>query len=329
MAVRAISIISSALMLALPATAHASEEEAWTTSATELRAAKAGVSLPQTIGSISLSKSGEVSHGGEGIDNYAQYLSADGAIQATLYVYMPSYADASLAAHMTDRAVKDRFGARTQRTAYAAVPLAGKSNGAIRAVYDDAADGALTTAAAFAHAGPWVLKLRVTGPTERRREVLASLDGMMDGLKFDQPESVHATTPANFQACPGTDESEASLGHQAAVPVTNDEGRTKLCISGQVQTADGLFDLLRRPGAPNGGVIVPVDDAGTLFSFAPVAAGSGYQLSIYSVGGTEIRGTYDKLPNARQIAGILEGKDSQTAQAKSMPSYAASSKASR
>jgi hypothetical protein len=158
--------------------------------------------------------------------------------------------------------------------------------------------------------------------------VLTSLDGMIKGLKFDQPESVHATTPAHFEACSNANDGEPSPGRTAA-PVTNDEGRTKLCISGQVQTADGLFDLLRRPDAPEGGVIVPVDDAGTLYSFAPVAAGGGYQLSIYSVGGTEIRGTYEKLPNARQIAGILEGKDSQTAQAKPMTNYAASNKASR
>src|SRR3546814_4655611 len=79
---------------------------------------------------------------------------------------------------MTDKAVTERFGARTRRTAYASVAVAGHADGAIRAVYDDAADGALTTAAAFLHVGRWLVKLRVTGPTERRKEVLAGLDGM-------------------------------------------------------------------------------------------------------------------------------------------------------
>src|SRR3546814_18742645 len=76
---------------------------------------------------------------------------------------------------MTDKAVTERFGARTRRTAYASVAVAGHADGAIRAAYDDAADGALTTAAAFLHVGRWLVKLRVTGPPARRKEVLAGL----------------------------------------------------------------------------------------------------------------------------------------------------------
>ncbi|BAI96263.1 hypothetical protein Sj15T_05830 [Sphingobium sp. TA15] len=325
---RALSLLSAVLALSAPAFARAAEEqEAWTTTITDLRADAAGIGMPQSVAGLSLSKSGEVSHGGKGIDNYAQYLSDDGAIQATLYVYLPSYADASLAAYMTDKAVTERFGARTRRTAYASVAVAGHADGAIRAVYDDAADGALTTAAAFLHVGRWLVKLRVTGPTERRKEVLAGLDGMLAGLRFDDSSSIHATKPARLTACPAADAGEARLTQRsAAAPVDvalPREGQEALCIRGKVDTADGSRDILQQAGIADGAIIVPVDDAGTVMAFDPAEAGRGYRLSIHSVGQTDLYGVYDKVPSARQMAQILDGKDPQTAQAGATAAYTA------
>lgn len=325
---RALSFLSTLLALSAPALVRAAEErEAWTPTATTLRADAAGISMPQSVAGLSLSKSGEVSNGGKGIDNYAQYLSDDGAIQATLYIYLPSYADASLAAYMTDKAVMERFGARTRRTAYAAVAVAGHADGAIRAVYDDAADGALTTAAAFLHAGRWVVKLRVTGPAERHKEVLAGLDGMLAGLQFDDPASLHATKPTLLAACPANDGGDArlttrTLAEPADISLPR-EGQAPLCVRGKVDTAEGSYDILQQAGTANGAIIVPVDDAGTVVAFDPAKAGRGYQLSIHSVGQTDLYGIYDKVPSARQIAQILDGKDPQTAQAGATADYAA------
>jgi hypothetical protein len=324
-----LSLLPVLLLASAPALANAAEEhEAWTASDISLRSDAAGISLPQTIAGLSLAKSGEVSNGGKGIDNYAQYLSEDGAIQATLYVYLPSYADSSLAAHMTDRAIMERFGAKTRRTAYASIPLAGKSGRAIRAVYDAAADGALTTAAGFVHAGRWLVKLRVTGPTERRKEVLAGLDGMLNGLRFDDPASVRPIAPARFAACPSQDGTDAKLtarmptGAIKAAPLN--EGRTSFCIRGQVRTSEGGYDVLQQRDVQNGAVIVPVDDAGTVMAFNPAASGKGYQLSMHSIGQTQLFGVYDRVPSSRQIAEILDGKDPQTAQARTTAHYAAS-----
>jgi hypothetical protein len=324
-----LSLLPVLLIASAPALADAVEEhEAWSASDTSLRADAAGISLPQTIAGLSLAKSGEVSNGGKGIDNYAQYLSEDGAIQATVYVYLPSYADSSLAAHMTDRAIMERFGTKTRRTAYASAPLAGQTGRAIRAVYEDAADGALTTAAGFAHAGRWLVKLRVTGPTERRKEVLAGLDSMLNGLRFDDPGSVKPIAPARFAACPTQDGTDAKLTAQApaaaadAAPLI--EGRASFCVRGQVRTAEGSYDVLQQRDVANGAVIVPVDDAGTVMTFDPAAAGKGYQLSIHSIGQTQLFGVYDRVPSSRQIAEILGGKDPQTAQARTTAHYAAS-----
>lgn len=314
-------------LLAFSAPAMAQDVEAWTPTDTALRANAAGIALPQTVAGLSLSKSGELSNGGKGVDNYAQYLSEDGAIQATLYVYMPSYADAALAAYMTDKAVMERFGTKTRRTAYAGAAAGGRQGTAIRAVYDDAADGALTTGAAFVHAGRWMVKLRVTGPSERRKEVLAGLDGMLAGLRFDDPQSLHAAAPAEFAPCPVTDGADARL--TSAAPVTETatlsvphDGAGRLCVRGAVETAEGHYDMLQQAGVQGGAILVPVDDAGTLLAVDPAGKG-GYRLSIHSVGQTDLYGLYDKIPSARQIAAILEGKDPQTAQAGAIADHAA------
>lgn len=329
MPLRALSLFSVALALSVPAISRAAEEkEAWTPMQTALRADAAGITLPQTVAGLSLSKSGEVSNGGKGIDNYAQYLSDDGAIQATAYVYLPSYADASLSAYMTDKAIMARFGSKTRRTAYASAAAGGHSDGAIRAVYDDAADGALTTAAAFVHAGRWIVKLRVTGPTERRKQVLAGLDGMIANLRFDDAASVHSAAPAKFASCPVLDGADAQLTELAAAspaPAISAprQGGKPLCLRGRIDTANGSYDMLQQVGVKNAAIVVPVDDAGTVLAFDPAEAGKGYRLSIHSVGRIDLYGVYDRVPSPRQIAEILDGKDPQTAQAGTTAAFAA------
>ncbi|SER09691.1 hypothetical protein [Sphingobium sp. YR768] len=326
-----ISALLAPMSLCLAVPAHATADaEAWTPSDTAIRATAAGISLPQTVAGLSLAKSGEASNGGRAVDNYAQYLSEDGVIQATLYVYMPTYADASLAAYMTDKAVMERFGSQTRRTAYASAPAAGQAGRAIRAVYDHAADGALTTAAGFVHAGRWIVKIRITGPTERRAEVLSGLDGMLAGLHFDDAASLHATTPASFAACPVADATDARLtppkAGEEAIPAEvriPRDGKDALCIRGAVTTADGSYDMLQQAGRSDGAIIVPVDDSGTVLAFDPAAQGEGYKLSIHMVGQTDLYGVYDKVPTPHQVAAILDGKDTQTAEAEATATYAA------
>lgn len=326
-----ILMLMAAMGVAAPAFAASADVEAWTPGQDSIRAAAAGIALPQTVAGLSLAKSGEVSNGGKAIDNYAQYLSEDGVIQGTLYVYMPTYADASLAAYMTDKAVMERFGGKTRRTAYASVAAAGQAGKAIRAVYDDAADGALTTAAAFVHAGRWIVKMRVTGPTERRTEVLAGIDAMLAKLTVDDATALHGAVPAKFAACPAPAENDAALVKGKGDGAVSDirmprDGKDALCIRGTVETAEGQFDMLQQSGQHNGAIIVPTDDSGTVLAFAPAEPGKDYTLSIHSVGQTNVYGIYDRLPSAKQIAAILDGKDPQTAQATSTAAYAANGK---
>lgn len=312
--IHALSLISAALAFAFPmagqAVVSSPVPEAWMAVDGMLRSGTAGISITQNVGSLSLAKSGEASRGGSGVDNYAQFLSQDGAVQATLYIYLPSYADASLAAYMTDKAIMDRFGAKTRLSAYEAVDVAGQNNGAIRAVYDDAADGALTTAAAFVHAGRWLAKIRITGPTERRDEVLAGIDAMLSSLRFDDVASIHSSRIANYPAC----------GQGGHIP---QQGSERFCVRNRIETADGSYEMLQAQGVKDGSVIVPVDDMGTVLAFDRSTGDRGFRLSIHSIGQTDIYGVYDRLPGAKQIAAILDGKDPRIAQASRAMNHAA------
>lgn len=328
MAIAARPLISTLLLsagLLLTSRAMAAEErEAWTPTPTAIRASAAGVAMPQSVAGLSLTKSGEASNGGRAIDNYAQYMSDDGAIQATFYIYLPTYADASLAAYMTDKAIMERFGGKTRRTAYAAAPVSGQQGRAIRAVYEDAGDGALVTGAAFVHAGRWIVKLRVTGPTARKADVVAGLDGLLAALQVDDAASLHAVAPARLSPCAvSAPPAEKADAFDAAGQIPRD-GKDRLCIRDTVATSDGKIDMLQQAGRPDGPVIVPIDDSGSLLAFDPAADGKGYRLSLHMIGQTEFYGSYDRVPTPAQVAAIIDGDDPQTAQADAVAAYDAS-----
>lgn len=327
---RALSLLLAGIAATLTPHAMAADDGAWTMAGDMIRVAAAGISAPTTLATMALDKTGEISNGGRGIDNIAQYVSADGAVQASIYIYMPGFADAALGAHMTDRAIMERFGPATRRTSYDSVGVGGRPDAAIRAVYDDAGDGTLTTAAAMIHAGRWLVKLRITGPSERRAEVLADLDAMLSGLRFDPSATPLAAAPLVPASClvqargiarPVDDGSADLAARQPGFP---SDGRDALCVRGHVKTASGALEILQGVGDARGSVLVPVDDGGTVMAFDPVGTSGAYRLSIHSVGRTEVYDAYDRLPSEAQIAAILDGKDPATARARSTTAYAAS-----
>lgn len=308
---RVLSLLLAGIAVTLAPHAMAADDGAWTMTSDMIRVDAAGIAAPMTVATLALDKTGEISHGGQGIDNIAQYISADGAVQASIYVYMPSFADAALGAYMTDRAIMERFGDKTRRTAWSSASAGGHAGTAIRAVYDDAGDGALTTAAAMVHAGRWLIKLRTTGPAERRAEILAGLDAMLSGLRFDAGAAPLPATPPVTTACPTSSGGEArpvAADITAQQPGFPRDGRDRLCIRGRIDTASGRYDMLQAADGGNGSILVPLDDGGTVMAFDPTAKG-GYRLSIHSVGRTEIFDAYDRLPSTSQIAAILDGKD--------------------
>jgi hypothetical protein len=314
------AILSFMLAVTLPGASHAavssSDDGAWQPYENSLRANAAGITIPQSAGSLSLTKSGEISDQGDGLDNYAQFTSVDGVVQATAYVYMPSYADAAISSYMTDKAIHERFGAETRRTAYR-VTSAGKHNdSAIRSVYSGAG-GQLVTEAAFVHAGRWMIKLRVTGPGERAREIRSAMDAMLAGLRFDEGISPAPVVAQQVAPCPAADGVEARIvagktsqdaeGSDFAFPR---DGKDGLCVRGTVQAGDASYDILQASGGRDGSpVLIPLNDAGKVMRFDRLPTGTGYRLTIHQVGRTDVYNAYDRIPTKEQIAAIIDGSD--------------------
>lgn len=286
--------------------------EAWRVDGDIAALDAAGISFPLQMGELALVKSGEISEGGSGIDNYAQFVSADGVVQATAYIYLPSYADTAIAAHMTDQAIHERFGPATRRTSFSAVTAGGHADGAIRAFYENAADGALVTGAAFVQAGRWMVKLRVTGPTERARDVKAGLDTMLSSIRFAPAAKVEKATAVAMGDCPAPMEGKAQILEGKAAPETADATSrapaSRLCIRGNVTLADGKVQMLQSVANADT-VFVPLDDAGRMLMIEKRSGAAGYQVSMHEVGRTDMYNVYDRVPSAEQIAAILDGSD--------------------
>lgn len=298
------AFLASAMMLlsmAAPAVAadqpDASAQEAWSIGADSVRANGAGVLVPQSAGGLSLIKTGEATARGEGLDNYAQFTSADGVVQATLFVYRPGHADAAVSAFMTDKAIREHFGPAVRRTAFGLAPAGGEANAALRSTYD-IGNGALVTSAAMVHAGQWLLKIRVTATADRADDVAAGMDALLAGLRFDAGATPQPLVARSIDACPAQDSAQAQ-------PAGKGDG---LCLRGAAMVGSARYDILQEAGAAGkpGTIIVPLDDAGGMMRFVPVASGTGYQLMIDRIGGTESHEVYDRAPTSQQIAAIID-----------------------
>lgn len=313
------AIIPLILVLATPVAVHAAsaDPEAWSSDGEVLHANAAGIGLPQTTAGLSLVKSGEIAdgdEGGQGLDNYAQFTSSDGVIQATAYIYRPSYADAAISAYMTDKAIRDRFGP-AERTAYGVAPAGAHPHTAIRASYR-AADGALVTTAAFVHAGPWLVKLRVTGPAERAEEVESGMTGLLSGLQFDSRSTPSRVAASAIGACPVADGPGASTVPEMQAGRTDSadaafprDGQDTMCIRGTVTVGNERYDMLQASAAGSGAsaVVIPLNDAGRVMRLDGIAATGGYRLTVHEVGGVSIESSFDRLPSTRQIAAVIDG----------------------
>ncbi len=305
--------------LALPAaSAMAAPQEAWRVDGDKARVTAAGIMVPTAAGTLNLIKSGELSDGGKGIDNVAQYMSEDGAVQATAYIYLTSYADTAIAAYMTDKAIVGHFGPETRRIAFGVAPVGGVADGAIRSIYAGAADGQLTTAAALVHAGRWIVKLRVTGPADRADEVTAGIDAMLAGMTFDAGVAVHAAQAAAIAPCSARQRG-AAAGAAANFPR---DGRDALCIDRTIRTADSAYEVLRPVGGA-GSFIVPMDDAGRTMRFTRSGDDAGYQMAVHSVGRLDLYDVYAEVPGDRKLAAMIDGADSGAAKPTSSTAYAA------
>lgn len=287
-------LFALALFCATPAFAQGPASETWVTTSDTVRAQAAGIALPQQAGALALVKTGEISDFGSGINSYAQYASADNVVQATAFIYKPGFADTALATLATERAIFERFGPTTRRASQQVTGAGDHANTALRTIYTGAADGQLVLASAFVHSGGWIVKLRVTATSDRQADVEAGVSAMLNGLSFDTPSALQRASAVELKNC--------TVDNKA------------LCRLGTIKVDEASFDILQVADAnASGSVVIPIDDAGALLRFDRVAGGEGYTLTRYGLDSSTASGRYATLPDARQMAAIIDGSDQKPA----------------
>jgi hypothetical protein len=301
----------------------------------------AKIAFPARGGILSLSRTGESSQNGKGIDDVAEYESEDREIVGTAFIFFASYADAALATLGTDRAIHQLYGPAVMVDMESLAAVGGVAGAAIRRVYEkgEREQGKpLTSVAGYVRAGRWIMVLRVTGPAARRAEIEAGFDALLGGLHFDgKDKPLAAALPKIAAPCPAADQRPArpigkskDSGANALIAslmggaITPDDGKTSappslafpgngasaLCVRGSVKAGDQMLDILQ-PANPDDGTVllVQLDDAGGVLAVEPMLIGGGYQVKHYGIGMVQVLGSFRTLPTAAQLGAILDGSD--------------------
>ncbi|MCA1749536.1 MAG: hypothetical protein LC634_08405 [Sphingomonadales bacterium] len=141
------------------------------------------IGIPREAGELRLTELGDFGDNG-GLDNIAQYRDSADEIWGTVFIYQTTLTDPAIAAVATDLIIRHSYGAQTVETVREWVPAGSVEDLALLLVYDHAFDGERASAAAFFGAGVWTVKLRVTGPQDRRDDVVAAMRALLDGVSF-------------------------------------------------------------------------------------------------------------------------------------------------
>ncbi len=349
------TLIALALLGATPAFAT-DLNGPWRSKGDTITIKAARLTLPKKAGTTSLTKTGESSSQGRGIDNFAQYESPDGKVFATAYVYRATYADTALSAYATDLAVRSRFGSGVKLASQSVMPAAGQASGAIRMLYAQAVlkGDTLATAAAFVRVDDWLVKLRATGPEARAAEVTASLDALISGLSVDRKATVFAASPLTFaDPCPANDMTDAKLatGKDANAdlifagltggsiafgsdkrasttpPAFPANGATPVCVRATLVMGERRIDLLQAAGEREPATALAVfGDNASILSVERSMLGTGYTIKSYAIGEVMVRGSLDRIPSPTQLQGWLTSDNAAPLAVRSRTSFLADGK---
>jgi hypothetical protein len=306
---------------------------AWIDEAPKPAAARrAGISVPRAAGSLRMTK--VEAYDTTGLDNVAQYASADDAISGTVFLYYPSLADTGLTFLATDATIRRRFGAATRiaddrRVAVGGVPEAGR-----RVIYSGASEGARSTAAIFVRAGGWILVLRVSGPASRAAEIAADLDALGAGLAFGRNNPVRAHI-VQAEDCAGSPAPNAAIVKPAGADVIglllltpggarDEKGRAiedelgrvpdRLCLA--AANKEGSVELTYRVPGKTPGLYAPrlfhlVGDAGFMVEATAAAKQPDKVILLrHSIGRMEAYGALDASPGAAQVQAVVDRDES-------------------
>lgn len=325
-------LLAAGLALASPASAQSLriDESAWSAPGDEApRPIKADISVPRAFGPLTLRQLLPARPGGW--DNVAQYGSDDRALVATIYIYRPVIADAGFAAIMTTEAIFAGFGREIEGGPRTLAPAGGVAQAAHRQVYlaglKRGNGPALTLATGFAvlKAGQWLVKVRVTGPAQRRDEIERALDGLLGELRFGADAVVKPAYPDTVTECPdsGSERPARRQSGKAAGPfaamsgILADsltdlaKGPRALCVMVR-RTGPAYLDIVLRATKGDGTPLALLSgDSGNGVYVIPPLFGGGTGWGALKVGVADgvVFGPFDAAPTADQLMAIPTGGD--------------------
>jgi hypothetical protein len=323
------------------------QAELWRRSGDRISFVLAGISVPTQIGALRLTRSVEASREGQGLDNALLYASADEQVFATVYIYAPALADASLTAFMTDNAIHLQSGSELRTLSSGIVAAGGRDGVAFRADYAGFRQNRLASSAAFMRVGRWIVKLRVSGPEPRRAEVEAAMNALLREMSFEGRPGPAAFTPIALPTCrrspdrparmsPADDAETAAEALIANAGVDLPGSAVDLSARGwcrsagyRVANAAGttpVFRILDPPASdlPRRRVLVALlADNGTMFEVMERRFDNrtSYVLIHHQIGRTLVLGSYDSPPTDEQLRAIDSGEDGDGGRARAVITY--------
>lgn len=303
---------------------------------------QARIAFPTTPAGLNILRTGEFSHQGEGLDNSVEYISQDGKVWATAYLFYPGLAHTGLSAFATDAAMTSATNGSVKLESSQVVAAAGKHGAAIRRDYSGYLNST-STSAAFVKAGRWMIAFRVSGPPDRRTEIDAAMQSFLGQTRIGPASPAHPALPLEVADCAKSvggrgarllpdpaDASLAAIGFLATFDGggieadDKDKGGLaflesrvppKMCLSSRLSVGTSRIPVLRGEDGPSRSVdgrtvlVAVLSDSGDYLEVVHAANLKRYVLLRHSIGGTAVLGSFDGVPSDDQVRAVIVERD--------------------
>jgi len=300
----------------------------WSETAASASAIKAGITLPLQAGT--LRKTDLRQYDKDGADLAARYMSADQAIQGTVFLSEPTVADTGLAFLSTDEAIRHQWGPLTHAIADQLRPIAGVTDAERRITYEGLKSGQtpLVTVASFIRAGSWLVVAQITGPVAQTREINADLDALVAGLAFAKGSEPLAAAIIKTESCAPPDRSipakvtrpqmSEGLEFLTESRALSKDPIRRLCFESVEQDGPVALQIFRPVDPPTGPYLTRLyallgnSDVILEVAESRQEPGAFYALR-HGVGRATAFGKFDREPSIGQIRALTVDPDKQSA----------------
>lgn len=291
----------------------------------------ADIAVPREAGVLTLSA---LHSFGSARDVDAQYESADHRIEATIYIYENGFPDALLTSIITDRVILARFGPATKAVASKMIAVGAAPNTAYLTNFEGGtapAQGsfppaAVFTVGAYLHTNASIVKIRVTGPAERRSDVASASTALISALRFFGTAKPLALPKLELTECPveplepDATARDIRLAAATVIPlgleltagedIPASSGTRRICTMSVEQGSDAASVLLRPAGTDKGERYLLLGDGGTVVVVREMASPgmtAGPFVALHTTGSARLYGPFDHVPSASQLMSLGHG----------------------